>query len=145
MDGGDSAGGSNGLAVLIDRYGEELLGDFQQYYGINLVLALDYCSGYSPKHILSLISQLPDESRTTAALRGGVQYRGWTIDRYMLANLIDAVMDNTYATVAANAKKKPKRPKSSYRPSKAESRGNDNQFAVIARQKLAAVKKAKGV
>ncbi|WP_367137891.1 hypothetical protein [Saccharothrix sp. HUAS TT1] len=116
MDGEDPGGGSVVLARLLDRHGEAILADFRQYYGVNLVEAY---RDWSPLYLLAHIRQLPIESRTVAAMRGGEQFNGWGVDRYFLAALIDAVHDQTYAFVAANSKRKPKRPKPIERPKKA--------------------------
>lgn len=59
-----------------------------------------------------MIKQLPEDSRTVAEMNGGPEHRGWTLDRYMLAKIIDAINMNTYAFVRTNSKKKPKEPKS---------------------------------
>jgi hypothetical protein len=116
--GGHSAGGSAGLAELIDKHGEELYFDLHHYAGLNLVQALRYGSGYSPRQILTLVRQLPLESATVAAIRGGHQFRGWGVDRYMMANVVDAVNENTYATIAVSGatKRKPKQPEPVWRP-----------------------------
>lgn len=143
MDGGDSAGGSSGLAELIDKFGEQILADLQSEYGVNLAQALRPGGGYSPRTILVLIRQLPPESRTVAAMRGGEQFHGWGADRYLLANVVDAINYNTYALVSANAKRKPKAPVPTERPSKTPKRGRDNSTNPF-RQQLAAAKKAQG-
>ena len=143
MDGGDPAGGSQGLAELIDKFGEQLLADFQQYYGLNLIQALKPGGGHSPRSLIVLIRQLPPESRTVAAMRGGEQFLGWGTDRYLLASAVDAINYNTYAFVAANSKRKPKAPEPVERPSKAHKRGKDNATNPF-RQQLAAAKKAQG-
>ena len=139
MDGGDSAGGSHGLAKLIDKCGEQILADFQSHYGLNLVNELRP-GGMSPRQVLALIRQLPPESRTFAALRGGEQFVGWGVDRYLMASVIDAIQQNTYAFIAANSKRKPKAPEPVKRPSKngPQKDGANNLF----RQQLAAAKKA---
>jgi hypothetical protein len=139
MDGGDQPGGSGGLAGLIDEHGEAIYADLIQYYGINLVDALRDGSGYSPRQILVLIRQLPSESRLSAAFQGGNQFLGWGVDRYMQANLIDAVRELTFAFISANSKKKPKPPKPAYRPAK-EMPKSTNPF----RARLDAAKKQKG-
>lgn len=145
MDGGDSAGGSAGLAELIDEHGEELFADLIEYNGINLVQALKPGSGFSPRQLLILVRQLPPESRTVAAIRGGAQFRGWDSDRYLRAAMVDAIRENTYAFIAANSKRKPKPPEPIERPDKtSKRRQNKNAFAVMAANRISAAKKAKG-
>ena len=129
MAGSDSAGGSAGLAELIDSHGECIVADLQDTYGVNLVSALQSGSGYSPRQLLVLIKQLPSDSRTHAALRGGDEFVGWGIDRYILATIVDAINHNTHAIVAANSgKKKPRAPKPHYRPDAAKKRKQSNPF-----------------
>lgn len=134
MAGGHSAGGSLQLAELIDKYGEKIYSDLHRYAGgLNLVDALQDDSGYSPQLLISLITNLPIESNTIAAMRGGDEYVGWGIDRYLRANLIDAVNKNTYAFLLANSKNKPEKPEPTYRPGKKENdKPKPNSFATMA-------------
>ncbi|MDA3643779.1 hypothetical protein OU416_06905 [Saccharopolyspora indica] len=126
---------------MIDRCGEQILADFQQYYGLDLAQVIRPGSGYSPIRVLYLIRQLPLESRTYAEIRGGAQFVGWGQDRYLLANVIDAIQQTTYAVVAANSKRKPKAPKPVERPS---NKRNAGAFAQTARMHLQAAKQAQG-
>lgn len=142
MDGGDPAGGSQGLAKLIDKCGEQILADFQSHYGLNLIQALRPGGGHSPRTILALIRQLPPESRTVAALRGGEQFQGWGVDRYMFASILDAIRENTHAFVSANSKRKPKAPEPIKRPNKNGGPERDNKSNPF-RQQLAAARKVK--
>lgn len=141
MGGGYSAGGSQRLAGLIDQFGEFILADFHSYYGLSLPEVMG-SGGYSPRAILALIKQLPPEARTVAALRGGEQFQGWGVDRYLLASLIDAVQQNTYAFISANSKRKPKAPEPVSRPTKDGGPRQDNANNPF-RQRLAAAKQAK--
>lgn len=101
-----------------------MYGDFQRYYSLDLaVLVRDS----PPQRMLLLIRQLPLESRTVAKLRGGEQFDGWGIDRYLTAQLIDAVNGVNHSVVAANSKKKPKAPKPVPRPNKTPKK-EDNEF-----------------
>jgi hypothetical protein len=89
-------------------------------------------SGLTPRLVLCYIRSLPMESATVAAMRGGEQFRGWNQEMYMLANVLDAVRENTYAFVAANSKRKPKTPEPTQRPEKQQKR-KSNLFANMAR------------
>lgn len=51
--------------------------------------------GPAPSLVLALISELPDTSRTPASFRGGKEYRGWGMDRYLLAEVLDAINLNS--------------------------------------------------
>lgn len=129
MGGEHSAGGSSGLAELIDKYGEQIFADLHEYAGgLNLVQALRDGSGYSPRQLLTLIQHLPMESRTIAAIRGGDEYRGWGVDRYLSTNILDSINDLTYAFVSANSKRKPKPPRRSWRPD-SKPKKTSNPFA----------------
>lgn len=150
MGRGDPGGGSAGLARLIDRYGEQLVADFQAEYGLNLALTLRPGSGHSPKTVLALVQQLPPGSRTIAAVRGGDQFLGWDADRYLTAALLDAVRETTYAVIATNTAKgkKPKPPKPVDRPKRnPQARGSNtaaNPFAVMAAKHMQAVRESQG-
>lgn len=84
MAGGDPDGGSVWLGQLIeDGHGGELLADFQRHYGLDLV---DVWRGrLSPRRVMSLSEHLPED----AAIRG--EHRGWTIEAYLSAHLLNAV------------------------------------------------------
>lgn len=146
MAGDHSGGGSFQLAELIDQYGEHIYRDLHEYAGgLNLVDALREGSGYSPRQILLLIKGLPLASATMAHLRpgGSDEHRGWDVDRYLSVALIDAVRENTFATVAvASGKKKPKPPEPMYRPKDkvADKQPNKNNPFL---QRLEAAKRAK--
>lgn len=96
---------------------------------------------HDPAVILVLINQLPLSSRTVAVLRGGDQFVGWDVDRYFMATLIDSVNRVAYVTAAANSKRKPKAPKPTERPSRANNNAAENNPF---RQRIKAKKKAKG-
>lgn len=144
MAGGHAAGGSSGLAELIDQHGELIYSDLHTHCGgLNLVTALQPGSGYSPRQILILIKNLPLGSATKAAMRGGSEFDGWDIDRYLRASLIDAVNVNTHVLISANSKRKPKAPEPMYRPDNMKPKKKANMFSVMAGQRLAVARKAR--
>jgi hypothetical protein len=134
--GGHAAGGSAGLAELIDQHGEYIYRDLHEYAGgLNLVDALRDGSGYSPRQIITLIRGLPLESATVASLRGGQQFRGWSTGQYLDAQIVDAVRENTYATIVMGGpKRKPREPEPIYRPDTEEKRKKGNIFVAMANQ-----------
>jgi hypothetical protein len=69
-----------------------------------------------------LIRGLTPGSRFMAKMQGGEQFREWNVMAYQLANILDAIHHNTYVLTAANSKKKPKAPKPTYRPTKAQAK-----------------------
>jgi hypothetical protein len=77
-------------------------------------------------------------------MRGGDEFRGWTIEQYQMTNLLDAVNYNTYATIAAaSGKRKPKPPEPAQRPQARmkKAKSANNPFA----QRLAAARRAKAI
>ena len=58
-----------------------------------------------PWWVATLVEQLPIGSAYQASLSGGPDYQGWDLSRYLLADVFDAVQQNTFATaVVAGAK-----------------------------------------
>lgn len=73
--------------------------------------------GPSPVLVLAYVQRLPDTSLTVALASGGRDRFGWGQDRYLLADLFDAININTRATGNWQKGKAPKfepypRPKS---------------------------------
>lgn len=132
MDVGDSGGGSLELAKLIDQCGEQLLRDFFLYYNLDLRDVMVPESRLTPRTCVALIKQLPEESATIAELRGGSQFVGWGTDRYLLAQMVDSLRENSWILAAVNSKHKPKRPELLPRPGKSAAK-KQNQFAAMAR------------
>lgn len=65
--------------------------------------------GTDPAYVRALIERLPDDSMTSALIRGGKRWReyfGWGMDRAIAANLYD--MQSVTARAAGNWKKPPK-------------------------------------
>lgn len=61
--------------------------------------------GPAPSLVVALVLGLPDTSLTVALATGGREFHGWGRDRYLLADLYDALNANTRAT--GNWGKKP--------------------------------------
>lgn len=68
----------------------------------------------SPRMLLARLTCLPDTSALAAAVQSAP--RGWGGDRHSLVTLIDALQQNTYATVAVATKRRPSKPKPMPRP-----------------------------
>jgi hypothetical protein len=66
--------------------------------------------GPSPFFVAQLVQRLPDTSMTHALANGGRDHFGWGIDRYLLADLFDALNQNTRATGNWGKGKAPKFP-----------------------------------
>lgn len=51
-----------------------------------------------PSLVISKIERLPDDSMTIALMRGSKEFFGWGTDRYLSADIYDALNVNTVAT-----------------------------------------------
>ena len=100
--------------------------------------------GYSPREILSLINNLPIESRFVAIQRGGIEFWGWTIMQYQLAQLIDAVNDNTVVSAKVGGAKRVKQAPRFYRPETKKKQKNNQFRSIVARRMAAQRRKAAG-
>lgn len=90
-----------------------MISDLSEYHHIDLVAAVRD-STYSPRMLLARLAELPDESALAAAMSGVP--RGWNDDRQLLANVVDAILDNSWVTAAVAQRRRPKRPKRMWRP-----------------------------
>lgn len=131
MDRGHSAGGSAELARLIDQAGEQLYADLLRYYGVRLQDVLIEGTGLTARMVIALVRNLPVDSATVAVMRGGPEYVGWRTETYLLASVLDAIRENTYAFVSANSKRKPSAPEPTPRPE--AKRKKSGVFAAMAR------------
>jgi len=148
LDGGYSTGGSLELARLIDRYGEVLIPDLKQYYGIDLRDVFSEVDPISPRWVLLHARNLPMGSAFVAQLRGGPQFLGWDQGRYMTAMLIDVIRTFQYVFILAHVdpkKKKPAPPEPFPLPDKTARTKvhKPGSFGFIAGTMLAQVKKRK--
>lgn len=139
MDGVHPAGGSAELAGLIDRYGEELLADFQHHYHLDLAAVLRPGSGLTPRRALVLIAHLPHDAAFVAAWRGGPHYRGWDEDRYLAVAQVNAIRELSYLYLSAHAKRRPAPPEPIPTPdSETRRHSKPNEFAELMRRAKAA-------
>jgi hypothetical protein len=73
------------LPVILEKYGDEIEADFQQYYGLDL---LDFYRGdLKPAKTYRLVCALPVESRF--ARKVGGPRADWQTDQYLLADIRD--------------------------------------------------------
>lgn len=54
--------------------------------------------GPAPLFVLQVVRGLPDTSLTSALASGGIEYYGWGVDRYLLAEMYDSLNLNTQAS-----------------------------------------------
>ncbi len=137
MDIGVPGGGSFALRQLIDSHGDEIAADLLEVYGVDLrdVFTL------SPKWLLTLITQLPAGSRFYAARRGGVQFRGWDENRYLMAAVVNSIRVLQWTYVASKSKRKPPEPEMVPIPDVEKKRKDGpGSFAHTARLKLEAAR-----
>lgn len=136
MDERFPGGGSYTLRQLIDSHGDEIAADLLEVYGVDV---RDVFTTMSPKWLLMLITQLPAGSRFYAARRGGVQFRGWTEDRYLLAAVVNSIRVLQWTYVSAHSKRKPSEPEMVPIPDVEKKRKDGpGSFAHTARLKLEA-------
>lgn len=64
----------------------------------------------TPSLVLALVYELPVGSRTASLMSGVEDSSGWGINSYLLASLINAVRENTFANMQVRTKKKLSRP-----------------------------------
>lgn len=85
--------------------------------------------GMAPRFVLSLIQRLPDNSLTSALASGGREFFGWGMERHMLADLFDAINQNTRAS--GNWGKKPPKIEPRPRPGRGKSAKKKTSVADI--------------
>ncbi len=92
----------------------------------------------SPARVIRLVSTLGEDSALVAAERGGMQYRGWTTDRYLMRKLLFVCEQIVYVTAKANGDKKIKQPEPIDTPDAKQDRRTSGQrtFAAMARSVL---------
>lgn len=121
---GDRTPGSFGLAQLIDEYGDGLYPDLLFHFGCDLVEVVNG-QGPAPSLVLALVRRLPDDCMTAALQAGGVEHLGWGTDRHLMANVFDALNQNTRACGNWGKKGPPKIP--AFPRPKRKSKGKPHQ------------------
>ena len=96
-------GGSVQLVKLIDTHGRALAYDLQRI-GVDLRDLWRAGSGISPRWVLWLVEQLPDDSAFHASQAGGLEWRRWQFGNVLLAGAVNQL-------AAANAQRAGKKPR----------------------------------
>lgn len=94
-------------------------------------------SDLTPKRFLYLVEALPVDSRTTTLVAGQSEGQGWGVTEYLLANVIDAVRENTFAYIQAKSKKKLAPPERFPVPGAKQAKKKTNSFVRMAQAQLA--------
>lgn len=98
------------LAWVYANYGEALEADFFRHYGVDI-------NDCSVRRMRNLYERLPADCETNYDISEVPrESRGWDINTYMLANVVDALMALDWHFIAANSKRPPKPPKPFARP-----------------------------
>jgi hypothetical protein len=83
----------------------------------------------TPRYVLMLVGQLSDDSALAASVRGGPEFRSWTLQNYLLAAIVNIVN-------AANMQRAGKKAKPVVKPpQKAVKRKVLTVAEILARQK----------
>jgi hypothetical protein len=88
------SGGIHGLCELVDEYGAELRGDFQEFFQLDLV---DVWRGtLTPRRVFDLAGSLYSipRSRYRAKALGDDRWLGWSAEAAVLADIYDAERDS---------------------------------------------------
>jgi len=110
VPGGRSAGGSRQLVQLIDDHGPAVLADLLRYYGVDLRdLWRDGCD-LTPRYVFWLVEHLPADSATYAAMKGGPEFRPWTIDTYLIAQIVNMLAVANHQRAGKRIRKMPIQP-----------------------------------
>lgn len=93
------AGGISGLRRFLEEYGEALEWDVARYWPGRSLLEL-YRGEMSWRELRVFLKGLPADSLTARTVRGSTPEEDqWTLDRQLAASMVDAIRENTFATV----------------------------------------------
>ena len=93
------AGGIGGLHRFLEEHGEAVEWDMARYWPGRSLLEL-YRGTLSWRELRVFLRFLPNDSATARAVRGSTPEEDeWSLDRQLLASVVDAVRENTFATV----------------------------------------------
>lgn len=141
MDGRHRAGGSRTLAELLEKAGTEIYADLLSHYGVNVSGVVADPPEISPSEVLALIENLPAGSAALAVVSGVTDSVGWTTETYLIASLIDAVKENTFANMQVRVKKRLQRPERTPVPGMAPAK-KKNSFVAMAQAQFRAARGA---
>lgn len=95
----DRAGGIAGLLHFLTEYGEAVEWDMARYWPGRSLLDL-WRGGLTWREVRVFLRYLPRDSATARAARKDTpEEEAWTLDRQLLATIVDAVRENTFASI----------------------------------------------
>lgn len=95
----DRAGGIAGLHRFLTEHGEAVEFDIARYWPGRSIKEL-WRGEMTWRELRVFLRHLPAESATARAVRGATpEQETWTLDRQLLASLVDAQRENTFAMV----------------------------------------------
>lgn len=106
--------------------------DCLRFYRVDLTGLVSDPPALSPAEALALVENLPPDSMTSALVRGQQDTYGWGTSDYLLASVVDAVRENTFANMQVRTKKKLKAPDKLPVPGR-EAVKKPNNFLAMAR------------
>ena len=100
----------------------------------------------SPRYVVNLVTHLPSGSAYYAARMGGPEYRGWSIEQWALAQMVDTLKTFQWFYVSAHIDRKksrlPKAPEPFPRPQDKKLKKNANKPGSFAQMVIQAKKAA---
>lgn len=105
-----AAGGSRQLVQLIDDHGPAVLADLLRYYGVDLRDLWRDGTDLTPRYVFWLVEHLPADSATYAAMKGGAEYRPWTIETYLLAQAVNLLAGANHQRAGKRMRRAPVQP-----------------------------------
>lgn len=117
-----------------------MLADFREYYGLRVTDVFKFDGSLPIGEAAILARELPQTSRTIAAVQGGKEYLGWDVNTHLMAAVVDLIGINNYMFAKVNSKKRVKAPVPVPRPGDAERRKREamnNPFAQMVQAQMA--------
>lgn len=118
---------------MIEQHGASVYADLRRYYGVDLSGLVADPAALTPAEAFALVENLPPESSTAAAVRSEPDAAGWSTTEFLLASVVDAVRENTFANMQVRTKKRLKPPGKLPVPGRKVEK-KPNQFLAMARR-----------
>lgn len=132
MAGFHPGGGSLALVRYLEEHGGVVYAELLRYYGVDITGLVSDNPGVTPAQVLALVENLPLGSGLLSVSEELDDASGWDTNSYLLASLIDAVRENTFANMQVRTKKRLQRPERVKVPGRRE-KPKPNNFMKMAR------------